>query len=454
MSVVMTMEDRGSYRASQAAFPALAKLVEDARTAARLTQEQLAKSAGVSARCVRNIEAGVNTAPQPRTLRRLAAALDLPAGTTRALLDARGPRPARRLAPRPLPVPLSPLVDRTSDVAALSRLIVAPGVRLVSLLGPGGVGKSRLALALAGALHRSFRHHAVFVPLDEAMDHVQAMSAILHSVNVPVNVWEPLPGQVLDALHGRELLMVLDNVEQLPIGTWIVDLLTSLPELRIVTTSRQPLNVGGEHRFEVGPLALPEGRWVQTRENLERAPATALFLQRARCLSGTLDLTDQDLIDIDAICRLAEGYPLRIEQAAALLTTRSLHEIAQRMEDPLTCLCSAPADAPARHQSLEASVRWSYDLLSSDEQWLLRVLGALDGEFTDDVVHLRARIVMGGPATSAGVAQCLRALVEKHLIAHTRGSDGARYALPAHIRMFARAQAALREQSGAARAHG
>lgn len=456
MSVMMALEDRGPYGFQYATAPTLGELVRRARSAANITQAQLAECAGLSERGISDIERGVIASPNLATLQSLITALQLPPQAAREMLAARAPRARHRhlRPPQPLPTPLTPLVDRDDEVAQLSRAIFAPDTRLISLLGPGGVGKSRLALALATVQERSFRHRAIFVELEAATDLFQTMRTILQTLNASVDPWQPLHAQVMAALADRETLMVLDNVEQLALGAFVVDLLTNCPALRIVTTSRQPMFVRGEHRFQVGPLALPEATWRPRIEQLEEAPATALFLQCARRLLGDLPLDDQNRIDIVTICRLAEGVPLRIEQAASLLTTIPLSEIARQMQDPLACLQSAPADLPDRHRSLEASIRWSYDLLTADEQWLLRLLSAIDGEFTDDVVYFRARVTPGGPATPFGVAQCLRALVEKHLIHQTREGGGPRYTIPGHVGAFARHQTEIRAYAGTVQARG
>lgn len=456
MSVMLAAEEHGPYRLRREVPSALGELLRAARHEANLTQAQLAERAGISERGVSDIERGVIATPNMSTMRALAEALRLPDTMLDELFSARGPRTRRHRARsmRPIRVPVTRLVDRVDDVAAVTRLVCAPGTRLVSLLGPGGVGKTRLALAVAKELERRFDGQVAFIELAEARDVSQAQTTILDALEIPGNPWQSLQAQLHAALRDSRTLLILDNIEQLQVGMVLVDLLAMCPALRIMTTSRQPLGVRGEYQYEVRPLALPAERWVPAAGELEAAPATALFLQCARCLPVDLPLTAQNRIDIDAICRLAEGVPLRIEQAASLLSTRSLTEIAWHMREPLACLRSAPADLPPRHQSLEASVRWSYDLLTADEQRLLRLVSTIEGEFTEDEVSFRARLAADGPPTAHGAVQCLRALVEKHLIYQKREPAGATYHLPVHIRAFARAQAVLREQAVAARAQG
>lgn len=450
MAIMFAMEESAPFEPRKPTSPTLGELLRHARLAAELTQAELAELVSASERGISDIERGLIGSPNLATLQKIVNVLRLSEHDAQQIYAARGaqPRQHRPHLPWPVPTPVTRLIDRVDEVAALSRLLAAPDTRLVSLLGPGGIGKSRLALAVAAALDCSFRHHAVFVALEDATDLRAALAMILHALNATVKPWQPpLQEQILAALRRREMLLVLDNVEHLPIGTMIVDILTACSNVRILTTSRQPLLLRGEYRFEVPPLALPLPTWRTKIDDLERAPATALFLQSARCLPVDLPMTEQNRADITTICRLAEGVPLHIEQAASLLTTWPLAEIARQMSDPLTCLRSGPVDLPARHRSLEASVRWSYDLLTADEQWLLRLLAGIDGELTDDLIHLRARITTGGPATPVEVAHRLHALVEKHLIRRDRHEDMTRYTLPSHIRGFARAQTILRRQS-------
>jgi predicted ATPase/transcriptional regulator with XRE-family HTH domain len=457
MSIMWTMEERAPYRVAATSPSTLGELVRNARVSASMTQAELAERAGISERGISDIERGVIESPNVPTLRSLVAALCLPDHTARAILDARGPRARRHRpsVPQPLRVPLTPLIDREHERAELARLVRSSDTRLISLIGPGGIGKSRLALALATALDRAFNHQVAFVALEDAADASQALVKLLQTLNVTVSRDQPLQPQIIDALRGRAMLLVLDNVEHLPLNGCIVDLLTACPNVRLIITSRHPLRIRGEHQFLVTPLALPKACWFPEAEAIEQAPATALFLQTARRLPIDLPLTPLNCADITTICRLAEGVPLRIEHAASLLTTRSLAEIAREMRDPLTCLRdNGPADLPERHKSLEASVRWSYDLLPADEQWLLRLLATIDGDFSDEVVYRRAAMATGGHVSPHGIAERLGSLVEKHLVNRRREQEQTRYSLADHIRAFARAQSDLCQHASAVWARG
>lgn len=457
MSIMWTMEERTPYRATTAASPTLGELLRHARMGAGLTQAELAERAGISERGISDIERGVIESPNIATLRSLVTALHLPDSSARTILEARGRRARRHKTrnPQPLRVPLTPLVDRTDERAELAGLIQASDSRLISLTGPGGIGKSRLALAVATALVRVFDHQVAFVELEDAADAPQALTKLLQTLNVAIQPELPLQPQVLDALQGRAMLLVLDNVEHLPLNGCIVDLLTACPDVRLITTSRHPLRVRGEYQFLVKPLALPEAGWIPTANEVERAPATALFLQTARRLPVDLPLTPRNCADITTICRLAEGVPLRIEHAASLVTNRSLAEIARQMRDPLTCLHNnGPVDLPERHRSLEASIRWSYDLLPANEQWLLRLLATIEGDFTEDIVYRRAAVATGGHISPVATAEQLGALVEKHLVIRTREQHSTRYRLADHIRVFARAQSDLCHHATAVWARG
>ena len=400
----------------------LGDLLRSYRARAGLTQDELAERAGLSTDAVGLLERGERRRPQRHTVDRLAEALALSAAE-REQLTAAGRGPARGAA-RALPVPATPFVGRAAELDAVADLLLAPSVRLVTLIGPGGVGKTRLSLAVADRVATRIPDDVVFVPLAEVLDPAQVVDALARALGRPERPGRTATRAVLDHLRPRRALVVLDNFEHvLDAASLVAELLAQCPQARVLVTSRAPLRLAGEHQFPVPVLPVPDG----TVGELARLPAVTIFEQRARTATPDFAVTPDNAEIVAAICRRLDGLPLAIELAAPWLRVLSPAELLARLEQRLALLEAGPRDQPARHQTLRAALRWSYDLLSEREQRMFRSLAVFVGGCTEDA----ATAVAG--ATLADLA----ALVDTSLLVPEPGSAPTRFRMLETVREFA-----------------
>jgi predicted ATPase/DNA-binding CsgD family transcriptional regulator len=286
------------------------------------------------------------------------------------------PLPAKRMLPRPR----TPLVGRASELVTARAFLVDDAVPLLTLSGAGGVGKTRLALAIGQDLAGSFADGALFVDLSPIRDPALVIAAIAQAADVRESAERPLAESLAVALRSQQLLMVLDNCEQvLAAAPFVADLLDACPALQILATSRAPLRIRGEQMLPVPPLALPES--TADAEQLARVDAVALFVQRARAANPSFALTDGNAAAVAAICRRVDGLPLALELAAARLRLLSIDGLATHLDQRLGVLAAGERDLPGRHQALRATIAWSYDLLDDAARVLFAVLGVFAGGF-------------------------------------------------------------------------
>ena len=397
------------------------------REAAGYTQEELATIAGLSVHGVSALERGERRRPHVETVRALSAALDLP-GTTRDafLRSARAPADhaaADELIGVSLPVPLTALLGRNSDLQTLRHWLADPVVRLVTLTGPGGAGKTRLALELARGMAEEGSARVVFVSLAPVREASFVAAAIAEALGLSDIAALDLPKHTRSACHGQLTLLVVDNFEHvLDAAPLIADLLTSVPSLRVLVTSRAPLRVRGEREYAVGPLALDVDSRAMPPADLARVPAVRLFMERVRGVQPDFRLTAANGSTVAEICRRLDALRLALELAAPWLKVLSVEELLRRLTADVLLSSVGSRDLPERQQTMNATVAWSYQLLNPDEQRAFRHFGALPGLFPIDAA---AATLAGREPPPAGYDDALHAaagLMEKSLLARAETS--------------------------------
>src|SRR5580765_2870714 len=414
------------------------------REGAGFTQEELATIAGLSVHAVSALERGERRRPHVETMRALSAALELTGAIRDAFFgSARSSNHAAavdELTGVSLPVPPTLLLGRDTEVRTLHQWLADPAARLITLIGPGGVGKTRLALELARAIASESAMRVLFVLLAAIRDPAFVESAIAEAFGLVDVTARDLPRRARVACENHSTLLVLDNFEHvLDAAPPVADLLTSVPLLRLLVTSRAPLRVRGEREYVVGPLALEATSDAMSADDLADAPAVRLLVERVRDVQPDFRLTSANGPTVAAICRRLDALPLALELAAPWIKVLTVEDLLRRLTHDVLLSTAGPRDLPQRQQTMNATVAWSYQLLSPDEQRVFRRLGALPGRFSVDAA---AGVLAGGNATSGRSGQVLGVLadlIDKSLLLRCETSVAARplYEMLETVRAYA-----------------
>ena len=288
--------------------------------------------------------------------------------------------PARQVK---LPVHLTAFVGRAKEVGEVASLLVAPSTRLVTLSGPGGIGKSRLAFEVARAIAGEFADGVAVIPLSAVADPHLVIPAMARALDVKESAERTLVENVRELLRTKEMLLLLDNFEHLVSAAHVLSgILEACPGVKLLVTSRAVLFIRGELEYRVPPLSLPRGTSDCTADGVRDFEAVRLFVERAQAADPSFALTDGNATAVTEICARLDGIPLAIELAAARTRLLAPDAILARLAHRLQLLTGGPVDLPERQQTLRATLDWDYDLLEAEEQEVFRKLAVFSGGFT------------------------------------------------------------------------
>ncbi len=356
----------------------------------------------------------------------------------------------RSVSPHPtnLPARLPALIGREADIRAVAELLSSEDASVVTLLGPGGTGKTRLALAVGAEALPSFPDGVFFVDLSALTDPSLVVPAIAQALSLREAPGRSVAETLADYLSSKEMLLILDNFEHLlEAAGEVSSLMVSSAALRVLVTSREALRIEGEREFPLSPLALPASG--DEPEEILSSPAVQLFVTKARTVRPGLFVSDEDASFVAEICRRLDGLPLAIELAATRVKVLSLPALASRLENSLAALGSGRRDASARQKTLQGAIAWSYGLLDEDEQRLFARLAVFAGGWNLEA----AEAVCDRDDLSLDVLDGIASLVDKSLVRMGEGDKG-RFSMLETIRSYARER--LEESGDAeeiARAH-
>ncbi len=418
------------------------------RVAAGLTQAMLAERSGMSERAINDLERDQRRTPRLETIMLLGKALGLSDGDRKLLLAAARPNdvesapstqpfsPASSLAHiDSLPKPTSSFVGRKRELHEICGRLREPEVRLLTLTGPGGIGKTRLALRIGETMSNEYADGVRFVELGSINDPKLVLPKISAALGITASTGTSEGDRVIDVLRSRELLLMLDNFEQVTVAATDLNvILTACPQVKVLVTSRAPLHLVGEQEYPVPPLSLRYSTHAPDSDEMLTNDAVALFAQRAHAVQPTFSLTRANAETIAAICQRLDGMPLAIELAAARIKLLQPASLLSRLDQQLTVLTGGPQDAPARQRTVRAAIDWSFNLLSAIQQTLFRRLAVFIGGWTLEAAE---GICAGDGLETSDIFDLLADLVDQSIVVVGEQDGAARYRLIEPIRQYA-----------------
>src|SRR5215204_5645368 len=325
-------------------------------------------------------------------------------------------------SPNNLPLQHTPLIGREREVEEVCARLRSPGVRILTLTGPGGAGKTRVGLQAAAELLMEFEDGIFFVALAAIADPALVASTIARTLGLTESSTQP-PEQLLKGyLHDRQTLLVLDNFEQVLESAPLLDeLLSAAPNLKILATSRTPLRLYGEHEFPVPPLSLPDPGSLPPVEHLTRYGAVRLFVERARAVKPDFSLTEENAPAVVEICARLDGLPLAIELAAARTKLLPPRAMLDRLGDRLKLLTGGARNLPQRQRTLRSAIEWSYELLDAGEMTLFSRLAVFSGGCTLEAMEA---ICDAESELPMDILEGTSSLMDKSLLRQEEGAEG------------------------------
>jgi predicted ATPase/transcriptional regulator with XRE-family HTH domain/Tfp pilus assembly protein PilF len=446
-----------ALRAPEPGTPATANFhdwLRQRRKELGIAQEELADRVGVSFAMLRKLESGERR-PSGQVAALLADFFRIPADEREAFVtfartggsaptahspsfgrtSPHAPWRGARLRHTNLPAVLTQIIGRDHELQSAVDHLLNPRIRLLSMIGPPGVGKTRLAVQVASHLADEFEDGVFFIDLASVVDPDLLSAAMAAALGLAEVRNRPVAELLQDHVRDRRMLLVLDNFEQLlDAAASVVRLLEASPWLKVLVTSREALHVRGERRFSISPLELPDLAHLPPVETLAGNPSVALFVERAHAVAPDFALTAENAADVARVCVGLEGLPLAIELTAA----RARHLTPQEMRHALVSRFNLPAgggrDLPPRQRTLKSAIDWSYGLLDRQGQEMFRRLSVFAGGFTPAA----ARAVGGG--NPAGAQAALESLADKNLLREERLGGERRFGMLEAIREYAREQ--------------